>query len=72
MHFFAYLLYNLHAESFTGGGIGRPTLPWRQTLPTPSTETSSGGHCSGRYASYWNAFLFRIILTFTSKKPFEM
>ena len=20
--------------------------------------TSSGGHCSGRYASYWNAFLF--------------
>ena len=24
----------------------------------PPVLTSSGGHCSGRYASYWNAFLF--------------
>ena len=23
----------------------------------PPVLTSSGGHCSGRYASYWNAFL---------------
>ena len=27
--------------------LGRPPRVW----------TSSGGHCSGRYASYWNAFL---------------
>ena len=30
--------------------------------PSPERDppglTSSGGHCSGRYASYWNAFLF--------------
>ena len=32
---------------------------WRQT---PSTETSSGGHSSGKNTSYWNASLF-IILT---------
>ena len=30
------------------------TLPWTET---PSL-TSTGSHCSGRYASYWNAFLF--------------
>ena len=34
----------------------------RQSPPPPmdrklSLLTSSGGHCSGRYASYWNAFL---------------
>ena len=34
--------------------------PW-QTPPrhTPQTDTAPG-HCSGRYASYWNAFLFTI------------
>ena len=46
--------------------------PWADTHPrqTPSSwadtprqtppwaDTSSDGHCSGRYASYWNAFLF--------------
>ena len=25
--------------------------------PNPPVLTSSGGHCSGRYAFYWNAFL---------------
>ena len=29
--------------------------PWRKT---PLVLTSSGGHCSGRYISYWNAFLY--------------
>ena len=28
----------------------------------PPVVTSSGGHCSGRYPSYWNAFLSKIIL----------
>ena len=32
------------------GGLGIPYLP-----PVPR---SSGGHRSGRYASYWSAFLF--------------
>ena len=31
-----------------------PFLPW-QTAPSPPPRD---GHCSGRYASYWNAFLF--------------
>ena len=28
----------------------------------PLVLTSSGGHCSGRYASYWNAFLLLDVL----------
>ena len=33
------------------------TPPWADIpLGTPAPR---GGHCSGRYASYWNAFLFR-------------
>ena len=27
-------------------------------LTNPPILTSGGGHCSGRYASYWNVFLF--------------
>ena len=41
---------------FTGGGAWRGCLadtPPGQTPPPPD------GHCSGRYASYWNAFLFQ-------------
>ena len=34
-------------EDLPPGGVG-----------TPPGLTSSGGHCSGRYASCWNAFLF--------------
>ena len=46
---------------------GRPPgrLPPEQTPPaqcilgyTPP-HTHTGGYCSGRYASYWNAFLFK-------------
>ena len=38
---------------------------WKQIQPLeadllPLVLTSSGGHCSSRYASYWNAFLFYI------------
>ena len=35
--------------------LDRDPLPSRQR---PPGLTSSGGHCSGLYASYWNAFLF--------------
>ena len=31
--------------------------PSSQRPPLPPVLTSSGGHCSSRYASYWNAFL---------------
>ena len=30
-------------------------------MQTPLEVTSSGSHCSGRYTSYWNAFLFSSI-----------
>ena len=44
-----------------GGGV---RLPWADTHtpvrhPTPYGQTSPrDGHCSGRYASYWNGFLY--------------
>ena len=51
---------------FTGGDVsqhalgqtppGRPPPLWADT-PLP------GGHCCGRYASYWNAFLYFMILS---------
>ena len=30
--------------------------------PPPPVLTSSGDHCSGRYASYWNAFFLGLML----------
>ena len=36
------------------------TPPWADTpgqMHTPRQTPPSSGHCSGRYASYWNAFL---------------
>ena len=38
--------------------------PWQPTpftdtaRQTPPSQTPPNGHCSGRYASYWNEFLF--------------
>ena len=31
-------------------------------LETPRVSTSSGGHCSSRYASYWIAFFLPLLL----------
>ena len=46
---------HLHLE---GGGLHpRGLHPWGRGGPNPLVLTSSGGHYSGRYASYWNAFL---------------
>ena len=50
----------------TGKGVsGRHPLdrlgrhpPGRQTPPPGQTSYPADGYCSGRYASYWNAFLF--------------
>ena len=41
-----------------GGGFGLPLRPpIRRETETPLVLISSGGHPSGQYASYWNAFL---------------
>ena len=49
-------------HSVQGGCIlacpGADTL--RQTPPLGRHTPPPDGHCSGRYASYWNAFLFSI------------
>ena len=50
-----------------GYGVGIVCQYRASTAPPPPTEpgahtpvlSPSGGHCSGRYASYWNAFLFK-------------
>ena len=47
---------------FNQGGVGwvciqREGSASRWGLPPSTDLTSSGGHCSGRYAPYWNAFL---------------
>ena len=44
-------------------GPGRPPSPWtRQAPPAPREADSSIRSTSGRYASYWNAFLFPLLL----------
>ena len=42
--------------------------PWTETplARDPLVLTSNGSHCSSRYASYWNAFLFHNAFLFTS------
>ena len=44
-----------------GGGVGANTRLGRHPPPRD-------GHCSGRYASYWNAFLFNLLFTLSSDK----
>ena len=63
--------HSVHGGGGGGGGEGRASASrgwgWADRTgsetegggcPTPPVVTSTGGHCSGRYASYWNAFLF--------------
>ena len=38
--------------------LGRHPLPLVRQPPPPEDTTPPDGHCSGQYASYWNAFLF--------------
>ena len=45
-------LGGLHPDGLWGDTHCLPWGDWQTPL-----MTSSGGHCSGRYASYWNAFL---------------
>ena len=56
---FLRVCYSVHRG---GRGVGLykyPPPPPRQEPPwrTPQPATTNGGHCIGRYASYWNAFL---------------
>ena len=46
-----------------------PPCPVHAGIHTPPLssacwDTSPGGHCSGRYASYWNAFLLGNVITY--------
>ena len=43
-------------HSVHGAGGVYPSMHWGRHPPPPD------GHCSGRYASYWNAFLFKTLL----------
>ena len=50
---------SLHIITSCPQGVGGGVQPMGDGgLPNPVVVTSSGGHGSGRYASYWNAFLF--------------
>ena len=61
----------------TGGGVsasvhaGIPPpgadTPWEQAPPQGADPPPADGYCCGRYASYWNAFLF--IFVFALCKP---
>ena len=42
--------------------LWKETPPAWTDTPLPPVLTSSGGHCSGRYASYCNVFLFNICM----------
>ena len=56
----------LGGDSLDGEPLLDIVYPWTEIVPgqrppwteTPPGLTSSGGHRSGRYASYWNAYLF--------------
>ena len=45
-------------------GPGTPQSRHSRTRPPPED-----GYCCGRYASYWNAFLFTLISSFSCEKP---
>ena len=47
-------------SSYGGGSAYRGGLHPGGLPNSPPQLTSGGPHCSGRYASYWNAFLFAI------------
>ena len=54
----------LPQEGLHPGGFGETPLGLPQEgggWVDPPVVTSSGGPCSSRYASYWNAFLFMFV-----------
>ena len=57
----------LEAFVFSGGGWADPPLEADLRV-----LTSSGGHCSGWYASYWNAFLLEITSKLRKSKKMSL
>ena len=53
---------------YRGGSANRGGSAYRGVGPTSLRLTSSGCHCSGWYASYWNASLLTCVIVFTDKK----
>ena len=43
-------------------GVWQAATPGRQTHRADTPPSSTDGHCSRRYASYWNAFLFLLVI----------
>ena len=67
-------VFTLFCQSFCSRGKGcipacnwGVYTPWEDTpwadTPPPGQTLSRDGNCSGRYASYWNAFLYYNFLT---------
>ena len=52
-------------QSFCSQGGVCPSVCW-DTLPPTSHPPPADGYCCGRYASYWNAFLFRVNVVWKS------
>ena len=56
---FTSVCHSLHrGVSARGGVCPERCLPGGVSGQTPTRD----GHCHGRYTSYWNAFLFRLLL----------
>ena len=51
-----------------GADTPRTRHPPRADTP-PGPAPPADGYCCGRYASYWNAFLFTLISSFSCEKP---
>ena len=52
------MFLHLSVILFTGGCLPRHLQPPSRHSPDRHSPTLQDGHCSGRYASYWNAFLY--------------
>ena len=67
------MFLHLSVFLFTGGAVwqladsprGRHPPPPPSRTPTPLPN----GHCNGRYASYWNAFLLKLFIEFVFIHP---
>ena len=53
---------------YRGGSANRGGSAYRGVGPTSLRLTSSGCHCSGWYASYWNASLLTCVIVFTDNQ----
>ena len=57
----------IHSPSRQTHPPGQIPPPGRHTLGIPHRD----GHCSGRYASYWKAFLLLFVLTLVYTLPYD-